>query len=157
MRAQPGQLERALGSMTVDLLQGRDFQKRVLADTYTGEWEQQVHVPFNGSAGNEWGFADQTVNWEMPFLYAPAQRRVPFETPHFTYGVELLNAAADLVHFGAHVIAWNINDSGWYIGATVRLAAVAPNATTVAVLFSAIAHLSFQGYASYAEGDEYQQ
>lgn len=155
MRPQ-GQLDRALGSMTIDLLQNRDFRKRTLYDTRTGEYEQQVHVPFSGAAGSLWGFADQAVNWEMPFVYAPAQRRVPFETPHFTYGIELLNPGSSLVHFGAHVVAWNITDAGWYIGATVRLCVVSPDAT-VQVPYSAIAHLSFQGYAAYAEGDELAQ
>jgi len=154
--AQPGQLERALTNLTVGLVQGQQLRERILRDGYQGEYEQQVQLQFAGAAGNMAGFTDADITFELPFLYAPAQRHVPFETPHFTYGIELLNAGDTLVQLAAHVTAWNINDSNWVVGATVRLTAVAPLVTTEAVAFAAIAHLRFQGYASYAEGDEYQ-
>lgn len=157
MRAQPGQLDRALSRLTIGLVQGQQFRERVLYDTHSGEWDQQVQINFSGSAGNEWGFVDTSIMFEYPFLYAPAQRLVPFERPHFSKGIELLTPSPDLVHLDAQIHSWNINESGWIIGCQVRLLAVAPAASTDAVLFSAVAHLTFQGYAAYAEGDEYQQ
>ena len=98
---------------------------------------------------------DTDSNFEYPFLYAPAQRLVPFDRPHFTKGFELTSGAATLVHLDAQVLSWDINESNWTIGAKIRLYAVAPLMDTTPVAFSAIAHLTFQGYAAYAEGEEY--
>lgn len=151
-----GSLERGLVAMTIGVQQDRDFRKRMLEDSQQGEFEQQVQLQFSGTAGNDWGFVDTPVMFEYPFLAAKAQRLVPFDTPHFTKGFELTNASDTLVHIDAQIVKWNINESGWIIGATVRLYATAPSMAAAPQPFQGIAHLRFQGYATYAEGDEYQ-
>ena len=154
-----GALDRALAAITIGMAQGQQFRERVLADTRTGEYEQQIQLSVSGTAGNGWGFADAQVMFEYPFLFAPTQRMVPFDRPHFQASFELMNASDTLVHLAAHVIDWNVNDSGWIIGATVRVVGTAPAVSDSANLeaFSALAHLTFQGYCTYAEGDEYTQ
>lgn len=154
-RPGPGQLERSLSALTIGVVQGQKFRERGLSDTYTGEWDQQVQVEFTGTAGSQWGWTDTDITFEYPFLYAPAQRLVPFDRPHFSKGFELLGASITLVHLDAQIVAWNINDNNWTIGATVRLYVVAPLADVEPLAFSAIAHLTFQGYAAYAEGAEF--
>lgn len=152
-----GQLDRSLAALTLGVADGRQERHRALSDNRTGEYEQQVHLPIAGNAGSDPGFADATVHWEMPFLYAPAQRRVPFPTPHFTYGVEHLQATDILVSIDVHVIGWVVSPEGWYTGSTVRASAHAPGlGAGMLEPFSAIVHLSFQGYASFAEGAEFQ-
>ena len=133
------------------MAQGQQQRTRALADTITGEYEQQVHVPLSGVATSAWAFSDQAVAWELPFLYAPLQRRVPFLTPHFTYGIELTAGTLELVVIHAHVIAWTITDANWYVGATVRFAVRRPGRVDGADPYAAIAHLSFEGYATMAE------
>lgn len=149
-----GQLERSLAALTIGIHQGVVARGRALADTRTGEYEQQVHVPLSGIANNGWGFVDMPVQWELPFLYAPLQRRVPFPTPHFTYGIEMTAGQGELVVIHAHVTAWTITESQWYVGANVRFAASAPNAIAPSP-YLAIGHLSFEGYATLSEGDEF--
>lgn len=151
-----GQLERSLAALTIGVHQGARQRRRDLYDTRIGEYEQQVHVPLSGEATADWGYADQAVAWEMPFLYAPLQRRVPFPTPHFTYGIEMTSGQSALVLIAAHVIDWTVTDQQWYVGATVRFAACAPLATDPQP-YAAIAHLSFEGYATSAEIDEFTQ
>lgn len=156
-RVRTGQLQRALEGMTIGVHQGALFRKRTLADGHTGEYEQQVQVQLGGTAGNEWGFVDSEVTFELPFVYAPLQRRSEFTTPHFTRGIEVLNSAPDpttLLNIDAHVVGWTTTEEGFIVGARVRFSVCAPNATDN-VPYTAIAHLAFQGYASYAEGDEF--
>jgi hypothetical protein len=155
-RPAPGQLEQSLSALTIGVVQGKEWRERVLSDTHSGEWHQQVQLQFSGSAGNQWGFVDHDVYFEYPFLYAPSQRLVPFDRPHFSKGFENLTpSSTNLVHLDAQVVNWITNDSNWIIGATIRLYAVGPNNDVTAEPFSAIAHLTFQGYAAYAEGEEY--
>ena len=151
-----GQLERSLASLTIGMAQGIAERKRVLKDTVTGEYIQQVRVPINGVATDAVTYADKPVQWEMPFLYAPLQRRVPFETPHFTPGIEIISGQNAFIDIRAQVIQWTITEEEWYVGATVRFAANCPGATDL-FTFSAIGHLSFQGYATMAETDEFAQ
>jgi hypothetical protein len=152
-----GQLERALASLTVGVAQGEQERRRALYDTATGEYEQQVQVPLSGTAAAAWAYTDQPVNWEMPFLYAPLQRRVPFQTPHFTYGIEHTVGTNELVVIHAMVTVWTISPQGWCVGATIRFAVAAPALDpTLTTPYAAVAHLRFQGYATMAEGDDFQ-
>lgn len=150
-----GQLERALADLTIGVQHGKERRQVALSDTYTGEWEQQVQVALSGVATASWGFTDAQVAWELPFMYAPLQRMVPFETPHFTPGIEI-NQASDLLIVHAHVTNWKVNEYGWVVGASVRFAVYAPNASGP-MNYQATAHLRFQGYAGAAEGDDFTQ
>lgn len=155
MRAR-GQLDRSLAALTIGMHMSARDRHRALMDTKTGEYEQQVHVPLSGVAAAGWGFTDRSINWELPFLYAPLQRRAPWDKPHFTHGIEFVRPPSDLVVITAHVVRWTVSEEGWVCGATARFGVSAPNATAAGVGYSAIAHLSFQGFASSVEGEEFQ-
>lgn len=176
-----GALERSLASLTIAIHQDREERRSALADAYTGEHFQQLHVDLSGLATATWGFSDEDVSFELPFLYAPAQRMVPFEVPHYTFGVEHKVTPSDLVLIDAHVLSWHVTEERWIVGAKVRFAVCAPNFSsapplasvtwepervgarvgavdlTQGVPFNATAHLTFQGYATYAEGEEFDQ
>lgn len=155
MRARTGQLERALYEMTAGVQQGMSAREKSLVDAKTGEYDQQIRVPLNGTAGSAWTFVDKTVNWELAFVYSPLMRRVPFGTPHFTPGFEFISTPTDLIVLNAHILAWTITPEGWYAGATIRFGACAPNANDP-IPFNASAHLTFQGYATTVESSEFQ-
>lgn len=155
-----GQLQRVMTELTVGVHQGHRRRIRQLSDTHTGEVDQQVRVPFSGTVSANPGFVDKLVVWEQPFLYAPNQRRVPFPTPHFVgCKFELtdppVNGTGDAVWvtLDGQVLTWTQSAELWYVGALVRFGAVAPAMTDAAVAFESIAHLTFQGYATYGEGE----
>lgn len=179
-----GQLEKALSELTIAVKQDADERRLALRDSYTGEHFQQVHLGVSGLATKIWGYADRDVVFELPFLAAPAQRQVPFAVPHFNYGIEHITSPRDLVLINAHVLAWRITEENWIVGARMRIAAQAPNfippapiltlaeigptglppimgaastspADLDGVPFNITAHLTFQGFATYAEGEEF--
>ena len=149
-----GQLERSLAALTIGVHQGAAQRVKALSDTVTGPYKQVVHVQLTGSATATWGFLDRDVQWELPFLYAPLQWRVPFRTPHFEPGIEMTAGQGELMVIHAHVIGWTVTESQWYVGATIRFAVAAPNAATPTP-FAAIAHLGFIGWGTMAETDEF--
>lgn len=152
-----GQLERSLAELTIGVAQGQARRQLALDDSATGEYEQQVRLPFSGHAASGWGFSELTVRFELPFLYAPLQRRVPFETPHYRKGLEIIESKGHPLLLDVVVIGWETSDEGWCTGARVRLAVCAPGQVPPDLVpYKAVAHLSFQGYATYAEGDEFQ-
>lgn len=147
-----GQLERSLAALTISVAHGSRQRQKALDDSRTSEYEQQIRIPLSGQAGVEWVSTEKQFTWEQPFLYAPLQRKVPFSTPQFTSGIEF-SSKNGLVVVHAHLVAWTITEENWVIGATIEFAAGAPNAAPDTVVsWSAIAHLSFEGYSTYAEG-----
>jgi hypothetical protein len=156
-RPATGQLERALTRLTVGLVQAQELKAQLGADQYTGEADAQIQLQFSGKAGNAYASTDKKVPFQYPFLHAPQQREVPFDQPHFVGATfELLNATASLVVLGVQLIGWGLNKSNWTIGAELRLYAFAPlvDASTL-VPFSALAHLTFEGYLAHVEGGGY--
>lgn len=146
-----GQVDRTLDSLGAGLLLGKHKRDHQLGYSRLREVEQQVRVPLEGEASNEWGYADKEVNWELPFVGAPAQRDAPFTTPHFSYGVELGAGSGSLIVIHASIVKWNTNIQGYIIGAVTRFMASAPGGEGVA--YTAVMHLSFQGYAAEFEAD----
>lgn len=144
-----GQLDRSIDALTAGLLGGQAARKRQLAYSAAREVEQQVRVPLSGEAGSGWGTTDKTVGFVLPFVYAPDQRGVPFETPHFSYGVEMGVGTIVPIVIHAHVLHWIQNDSSWITGARMRFMAQA--AGEEVIKFSAMAHLTFQGWAAESE------
>lgn len=144
-----------MAALTIGVHMGNRERQQSLRDTHSGEYEQQVHVPLTGQAVAAWASVDKQINWQMPFLYAPMQRLVPFEVPHFTYGIVFSIPPPQLVLLDAHVVSWTIVEEGWITGATMRFGVSAPGAASP-VPYGATANLSFQGYCTLAEGDEFQ-
>jgi hypothetical protein len=151
-----GLLAASLSNLTIGVAESIKGRKASLRDTFTGEWEQQVHVPLTGVAQNTWGYADAKVVFDIPLMDAQSQRMVPFTTPHFTHGIELKQTGPTLLLINAHVLKWTVNEYGWTCGATIRFSVQAPLLTgTNTSAYSAIAHLSFQGYGCIPEEDEF--
>jgi hypothetical protein len=147
-----GELDRALSGLTLDVHKGRVRREQLLADAYQGEYEQQLQVQLSGTAGSGWGYVDQDYMFEFPFLWAPVQRRSEFDTPIFRSGIEIVVPQSSLVLAHAHVVGWHSSPESWIVGARVRFAVSAPAASTTPIPYQAIAHLSFQGYASLPQG-----
>jgi hypothetical protein len=149
-----GALERALVDITIGATQSRQQREKKLSHTAGTEMEQQVRVPLAGKAENGWGYFDQGVGFKFPFVWLPVQRGAPFRTPHFSYGIEHKSGTNQLVLIHASVIRWNIDSSSRVHGAKIRFAASAPMlGEGQSNDFSAIAHLTFQGWACQQEGE----
>lgn len=151
-----GQLEKSLAALTIGVHQARERRRSALTDTELGEWENQVHVPITGQAGNQLGYTDAPVQFSVVYTYAPTQRPVDFggPQPHFTHGIEFTSPTPTAVLIFPHIIAWKLSESNWCIGATVRFGVIAPLATEL-VPFAAMAHLSFEGWGAIPEGEEF--
>lgn len=150
-----GGLERALVGMTIGVEQHRQKRHKQLHYTAGREMEQQMRVPLSGTVGNGWGFIDRGVGFLLPFIWLPAQRPVPFKTPHFSFGIEHEAGINVLVLIHAAVIHWNIDKSSRVRGAKIRYASSAPMlAEGETKNFSATAHLTFQGWACETEEGE---
>lgn len=141
-----GQLERSLHKLTVGTQLDMRARERALAAGRSGEYDQQVRVAISGEATERWGYTDIPVTWEHPFIYSPLQRKLPFEAPHYVCGVEFAKPPAALVIVVPHLIDWLQSDASWYIGAKLRVAVSAPGQTEP-VAYSAVLHLTFEGYA----------
>lgn len=150
-----GQLDRSLAALTVGVLQGKIERDDQLHHSAGREVTQQVRVPLSGAAGNGYGSAEKKVGWQFPLLWAPRQRKASFKTPHFSYGIELGTGSNTLIVIHAQVVKWTINDSRWVIGANMRFIVSAPMLSSEATVnFSAVAHLSFQGWGAESEEGE---
>jgi hypothetical protein len=155
MSRSTGQLERSLAAITIATATDLRARDKSLQDTAKGAYLQQIQVQLAGVAVGAWGFATVDVHWEIPLLYAPLQSRVPFKVPHFHFGFELSTGTKDVNYlFSAHIVKWLQSKEQWYIGATVQLGACAPNAIKEQP-YAAVAHLSFSGYGTPAQGDEF--
>jgi hypothetical protein len=149
-----GQLDRALAALTIGPILSEKHRRQALRDTHTSAKHQLIQLPVTGQAGTGWGFSRQKVKWEQPFLYAPGQWLVPFQTPHFHANFDVLGSGGQSLLLDAKVVGWKVLEEGWTVGATIEIGACAPNATA-AVSFSAVAHLTFTGYAAAAEAGEF--
>ena len=139
-------LSRVLGDLVIGSENARKQRRDDLATIKSGEYDQQVEVPFSGSATSTWGYQDIKMSWEHPIVYAPLQRDPQFETPHITDHISLSGKETSLVIVVAHLIAWNYNERGWFVGATMRLAAQAP-LTNAEIAYSGMLFATFQGMA----------
>jgi hypothetical protein len=137
-----GQLERIVTDLTIGVHRGLQERERALESSRSGPYEQSVQVPINGQASSGWGYVDKAVTWEHPFVYSPAQSRLPFATPHVSHHIEFTRVLSDLVIAHAHVTSWIQDVRGGFIGARVRVASCAPN-TTGTVPYAGILHLKF--------------
>jgi hypothetical protein len=141
-----GALERSIADMLIGTQRALRKRERALESISGGEFDQQVQLPVSGVAATTWGHADSPVSWEHPFIFSPLQRNPQFPTPQVTHHFEFTRTPSDLVLVTANIIGWNENQSGWLIGAKVRVASCAPNSTGN-IPFTGILHLTFEGYA----------
>lgn len=155
-----GGLDKALAEIAIQTHRDAHVRHLLKDDSHTGEYMQQVQFPFYGHTVNQgWVFSDKEVTWELPFLWAPAQRQVPFEKPHFWYGVEHTLKPQTIVVVTVSVIEWGVTPENWLVGCVVRCAAQAPAVDIshgdVVTNFATNIHLTFQGYGTNTEGDDF--
>ena len=145
-------LERSLKALTIGVQQSAQRRASGSQSEQAGEYQQQVQIPLSGSAALKPMFADVSVTWRMPFLWAPQQRLVPFSVPHFTYGVEFTDVPNGLVVIHPSVVGWTKDVRNWFTGALIRATVWAPGLDEQKTVdFSAALHLVFQGYAAQPE------
>jgi hypothetical protein len=148
-RPPAGQLQASLAALTIGVAKATAARAQA-GSASTGEYDQQVRVPLTGVAALAPSIIDKNVTWQLPFIAAPAQRALPFLTPQFTPGIEFTAPTSQLVVITAHVMGWTTNPQSWFVGAAIRFAVQAPAAGSAdQVPFAALAHLTFQGYATY--------
>lgn len=147
-----GQLERSLAALTIGVQRSMGRRAQAGLSERAGEVTQQVQLPLSGSAALAPAFVDLAVTWRLPFTFAPQQRLSNFQVPQFSYGIEFVEAPDGIVTLHASVLGWNKDARNWIVGAVVRVVVQAPGSgETNTVDYSAVAHLSFQGYAAQPE------
>lgn len=145
-------LSGGLDALTTGIIEGKESVEVEQFPLASTEMIQRIHVPVTGVAGRATVYSEIDVEWPYPIinLMAAGEHESDQQTPHFATGVEL--QTDEHVFLDAHIRAWAQDDRDFYIGATVRLIAWAPEALK-AVRFSAVLHLSFMGYAAASEDD----
>lgn len=111
---------------------------------------QQYQMDVSGVTGTG-VFCDFTVTFQEVLYYAPLQRNLKLEDPHFTYGYQLDTGDAKIT---AYVKSWTLDDNANYLGAIVRVH-VEQFAWAPASPFSGAVHCTFQGYGVPAEDSGY--
>jgi hypothetical protein len=152
-----GQLEKSLAALTIGVRLGERQRERATSDGVLTEWEQQIQLPLRGKAGSAAAHVDKMIGFDVAFVRAPQQRLTDWggPQPHFSYGIEFTSVHKDAIFITASVVGWKINDFNWCVGARMRFQVFAPSVTKQ-VPYSAVAHLVFQGFGGFAEGEELQ-
>lgn len=149
-----GSLARSLDALTIgnaDATADREERDKVLRGY---DMSQNLQVPVAGVAGRDPVWVKTEVFWPNPFLTRIDRSRSDsdLEDPHFTYGIELQSDANVIVV--AIVRDWIENpETGWLIGARVRVCAWCPQARKKHP-FNGKLHMSFSGYAAPAESED---
>lgn len=140
-----GAVGRLLHDITIGTIQAVRSKDASDAQNEMREIEQQFQVAISGVAGAVPAFEGATLQFDVPFYYAPGQRDSDLEFPHFTYGSHTNPAVG--VH--ATVSEWVHDETnGSVIGAVVQIGAVG-----LGEEFTGFAHLTFQGFGALAEED----
>lgn len=109
------------------------------------ETDQQFQVPVSGEAGTAPTWEQIKVTFDEEIFFAPAQRDNPLEEPHFTFGSSMQSEVPVILH--ATVQRWIQDSAGNFTGAVVNIGS--SGATGDAPIpFSAIVHLTFQGFSA---------
>jgi hypothetical protein len=111
---------------------------------------QQYQMDVSGQAGSG-AFTDFTITFQEALYYAPLQRNLKLEDPHFTYGYQLDTGDAKIV---AYVKNWTLDDNANYLGAIVRVH-VEQFEWAQLSKFSGTVHVTFQGYGVPVEDTGY--
>jgi hypothetical protein len=111
-----------------------------------GTFMQYLTLDVHGRVDSSLQAIDIPIDWELPFLMRVDPRNANGrEDPHFTSGIEILTDS--FVNLSCQVRSWIENESGWVMGANMRVLAFAPGAAR-GHTFRAVAHLTFTGYAA---------
>jgi hypothetical protein len=147
-------LHRAMARATIEAVEERDKRLAELAPLAAGDMAQQVQVSIEGKCGDRPIITELPVTWPHPFIMRVAsnsRRDSTLNAPHFNYGIELKSEGHVLID--CQVRDWTVDDDDTIIGAKIRVSAWAPQAPKKRA-YSAIAHLTFTGYAVPADDSD---
>lgn len=148
-----GSLDRSLQALAIgnaEATADREARDRVLQGM---DMTQQVQIPVSGLAWREPVWTKISVAWPYPFLNRIDRKRTDsdLQNPHFAYGCELQSDANVIVM--AQVRDWTEDaDTGWVVGAEVRICAWCPQARKKHA-WSGVVHMSFTGYGAPSEDE----
>lgn len=139
-----GALSRSIAALAFDTAKQvkEDEEDRVRESL--AEYMQQFQVPIKGTIGGTPGWANLTLDFDIPMLRSPAQRAVPFDKPTVSIG-SVIETGVDGI-LTAYVRRW-IEDEVEVNGALMRVGLYAPEAT-VEVAFAGVLHVTFQGFGA---------
>jgi hypothetical protein len=152
-------LERSLNAMTVGLVVDRVERQQREHPLRLDETDQVFQLTCDGFAGpviEQWTVL--TIPFSYTFVYSPSQRDVPYETPQFTWGFELLSR--DPVVMACHVLGWAREDTDPQISAQITVtgvklgvAAFIPGWEDNPIKYRGLLHLTFGGFAGPGDND----
>lgn len=148
-----GALSRGLSALTIDQQQASQDQENLDKVLRGYDMTQNVQIPCSGIAWREPTWAKFDIRWQVPFLNNIDRSRTDsdLDKPHFTTGAELQSDAN--VILTAQVRSWTTDpETGWLVGAQVRVCAWCPQARKKHP-WTGVIHLSFTGYGAPSEDD----
>lgn len=143
-------LQRSLHALTIGVV--RSTQRRAARRNAEGlrEFEYQVQIPISGQADTEAGWDVHEVAFASPFYYAPGNRASDFDVPQLRSGASL---DAEVM-VSVHVSDWKRDvERSAVVGALVKIGVAAPG-TAVAIDYSGVVHLTFQGYGALDDAED---
>lgn len=142
----------SLGQLAYGDAEAKERRDAALEPLAAGQFNQQIQLPVTGRVGRTPVSIEIPVTWPHPFLTRVAGSRGGngLTRPHFTSGVEMVSDAHTIV--SVQVRQWRENDSGFIVGALMRIVAWTPDANRIQN-FRCIVHLNFSGYAGPSEDD----
>lgn len=146
-----GALTRSLAELTLGQRKAAEDRQK-LDDVLAGsDMTQNLQIPCGGSASRAPVWTKTLVLFPYPFLNNIDRTRTDSELvhPHFTYGVEIHSDANVIIT--TQIREWIEDpDTGWMVGAQVRVCAWCPQARKNH-RWTGVIHLSFTGYGAPAE------
>lgn len=145
-------LAQGLGQLSYGDGEAKDARDAALKPLAAGQFNQQMQIPVSGNVGRTPVVKEVPVTWPYPFLTRVAGSRGGnnLTSPVFTSGIEMQSPQNTIVT--VQVRRWRENDSGFIVGALIRVVAWTPDANRIQE-FRAIMHLNFSGYAGPSEDD----
>lgn len=142
---------RAVAGMSIGAIKSwQEMRERVWTDAMD-EYDQQYQAQINIECGNTFVWMEKDIQFDLIFLLEPT-RDSPYDTPLFTYGLELITGVPLLLTI--MVKQWAKDVQG-VRGCRLLIGAVNPGQDKI-VQFIGKLHLNFQGYATKVpeEGEE---
>lgn len=144
-------IERSLAALTIGVLKNTAAHEERRRQLSLAEWELQFQERISGMAGNQVASSILGLDFETPFYFSPGSRDSELDTPQYSVGTNVESGTGVMI--SANVTSWKRDEETDAVtGASVEISAVAPG-TDEDVPYTAVVHLSFQGYSSMPEDE----
>jgi hypothetical protein len=141
-----GRLDRTFKALNIGQVKGAAQRQRQRDLEGLLEYEDQFKIGVSGRGEEFPEWTSVRLKFNINFVDATAQRDMPYDRPHFTYGVFIERGGP--VGLMACVTEWWTNNRNETLGCTLAIGAVA---TDVARTFQGELHARFQGYGAPVE------